>query len=43
MLNERTRNRTRSRAIASIQSGLLLFGFSILLAFFMAAVIFLNG
>ncbi|WP_268892274.1 hypothetical protein [Natronorubrum halalkaliphilum] len=32
-----------SRGITSIQSGIILFGISILLSFFMAAVIFLNG
>lgn len=33
----------RDRGIESIQSGLLLFGFTILLALFMGAVVFLNG
>ncbi|WP_268258134.1 hypothetical protein [Halopiger djelfimassiliensis] len=32
-----------ARGIESIHSGILLFGFSVLLALFMAAVIFLNG
>lgn len=31
------------RGIESIHSGLLLFGFSVLLSLFMAVVIFLNG
>lgn len=33
----------RDRGIESIQSGLLLFGFTLLLALFMGAVVFLNG
>ncbi len=33
----------KSRAIQSAQSGLVLFGFAILLTLYMAAVIFLNG
>ncbi|GAB3670875.1 hypothetical protein [Halopiger thermotolerans] len=34
---------SRARGIESIQSGLLLFGFTLLLALFMGAVVFLNG
>ncbi|AEH38134.1 hypothetical protein [Halopiger xanaduensis] len=33
----------RDRGIESIQSGLLLFGFTLLLALFMGGVVFLNG
>ena len=43
MVPERTRDGRSDRAIQSIQSGLLLFGFAILLSLFMAAVIFMNG
>ncbi|WP_255349661.1 hypothetical protein [Halostagnicola sp. A56] len=34
---------TDSRAIESIHSGLLLFGYAIVLSLFMAAVILING
>jgi hypothetical protein len=34
---------TDTRAMESTLSGLLLFGYAIVLAFFMAGVIFLNG
>ncbi|GAB7019368.1 hypothetical protein [Halostagnicola sp. A-GB9-2] len=33
----------RSRAVESVHSGMLLFGYALVLAFFMAGVIFLNG
>ncbi|WP_277921462.1 hypothetical protein [Halostagnicola larsenii] len=34
---------TDSRAVESIHSGLLLFGYALVLAMFMAAVILING
>ncbi|MGQ3721452.1 MULTISPECIES: hypothetical protein [Natrialba] len=43
MTDDHLRFSTADRGIESIQSGLLLFGFSILLSLFMGAVIFLNG
>ncbi|WP_275040071.1 hypothetical protein [Natrialba asiatica] len=43
MTDDHLRFPTANRGIASLQSGLLLFGFSILLSLFMGSVIFLNG
>lgn len=43
MLHTETKVRLSDRAIGSIQSAILLFGFAVFLSLFMAAVIFLNG
>lgn len=43
MTRDRLQFTTATRGIASIQSGLLLFGFSLVLSFFMGTVIFVNG
>ncbi|MFP8954553.1 hypothetical protein ACLI4Z_16530 (plasmid) [Natrialbaceae archaeon A-arb3/5] len=43
MSTERPQYDLPSRGIESVQSGLLLFGFTILLSIFMGAVILVNG
>ncbi|ELY90422.1 hypothetical protein C483_12958 [Natrialba hulunbeirensis JCM 10989] len=44
MRSDRTqRFHAAARGIESVQSGALLFGFSLILSFFMGTVIFMNG
>ncbi|ADD06423.1 uncharacterized protein Nmag_2870 [Natrialba magadii ATCC 43099] len=42
-LDRNQRFHAATRGIESVQSGALLFGFSLLLSFFMGTVIFMNG